>query len=1004
MPRVTLARYLRLSLFTVLVFSALCFDLAWAGASETADEADLDFQLGTERYDAGDTKAALEYFLASNRLAPNKNVLFDIARCYEQLKLLPDAYRYYSASRDAETSEAARRRVEESLDRLKPRVALLTIETNPPGATIYLDRTDLGSRGVTPRTLALPEGTHTVLVELPDFELAQSEKLELTLGEEKHTTIQLKPILGRIKLVGTKQAKVRLDSEPAPRCAIPCTVEAQVGKHVVSVSQEGFRTVELPVEVVAHEVVPVRANLEPLSGSAVVSADVRDALISVDGQPRAFTPAVVTLPVGKHEIVISPSGYRPLRRTVLIETDKSTPVTFEMSGQEEVLGASRAAEAVEDAPASVTIISRQELRAMAYPTIAEAIRGVRGIYLSNDDTYISTGVRGFSRPGDYGNRILVLLDGHPTNDDWVGSSYVGFDARVDIDDVERIEVIRGAGSVVYGNGAFFGVINLVTRSREQPSHAEVAVSTALTAGRARATAVWHPTPDAGLWVSVAGAKSPGIDRYYPEYVSTPAMDGSPSITDYRGNPATGVVHGADGFDAATVGGRAWYRALSAEWFLTSHDKHSPSAQYFTLFGDPSATNTDTRSFVDLQFEPTWEQFESLTRVHFDQYHYSNNLPYTPNAVDPTSFGTENDRYTGLWGGVEQRLVFKLWPGVKLTAGADLTQHFKTHQYNVDDRARPGYTGADAGPILDTNNPYDNIAGYASIDAVISAWLRVSAGARIDYFDNLKFDAGAALSPRLAVIIKPYARGNLKLMAGKAFRAPSQLERYYASDTQIASSGISPEQVLSAEAEFTHRFSSAVSGLITGYSNYVTKLIELESTAADVNQEQNSRAPVLVLGAETEIRHEWQQGWMLSASASVQKARYLNDSNLRQVPNSPLLLGALKASMPLIGRTLNLANRLSIEGPRYDNAFRNTDVACDPAGMTAVACPAQGTTETGVVWDIVLTGAIERFDASYALGLYNAMDWSYDTVPSTEYAQRTILQRPRSVLASVSLKF
>jgi outer membrane receptor protein involved in Fe transport len=248
---------------------------------------------------------------------------------------------------------------------------------------------------------------------------------------------------------------------------------------------------------------------------------------------------------------------------------------------------------------------------------------------------------------------------------------------------------------------------------------------------------------------------------------------------------------------------------------------------------------------------------------------------------------------------------------------------------------------------------------------------------------------------------------LKLMAGKAFRSPSQLERYYASQTQISSSGVTPEQVYSAEAEFTHRFSNVVSGLITGYTNYVTDLIELGTTSykgSDVNQEQNSTSPVLVLGAETELRHEWQQGWMLSASMSVQKARYLNDSNRREVPNSPLLLGAVKAMMPLLGRTLNLASRLSIEGPRYDNSIRNTDIACDPAGMTAAACPAQGTTKTGAVWDVVLTGAIERFDASYALGIYNLMDWSYDTVPSTEYAQRTITQRPRSALASLSLKF
>ena len=387
--------------------------------------------------------------------------------------------------------------------------------------------------------------------------------------------------------------------------------------------------------------------------------------------------------------------------------------------------------------------------------------------------------------------------------------------------------------------------------------------------------------------------------------------------------------------------------------------------------------------------------------------YLCNLPYTANTVDPASFGSENDSFSGLWGGVEQRFVLRPSTNVKLTAGADFTRHFRTHQFNIDDRARPGYSGADAGPILDTNNPYSNFAGYAQLDAILSTGVRFSAGTRLDYFTNLNFEVGSALSPRLALIIKPYARGNLKLTGGKAFRSPSQLERFYSSQTQIASYDVRPEQVLSAEAEFTHRFSSAVSGLITGYTNYVTDLIELGTTASqgmDVNQETNSKAPVLVLGAETELRHEWQQGWMLSASASVQKARYLNDSNLRNVPNSPLVLGAVKAMMPLIGQTLNLATRLSIEGPRFDNALRRTDIACDPAGLTASACPAQGTTQTGAIWDIVFTGAIKRFDANYALGLYNAMDWTYDTVPSTEYAQRTIRQRPRSVLASLSLKF
>ncbi|MGC4089400.1 MAG: TonB-dependent receptor [Polyangiaceae bacterium] len=1006
MSRVRTARW-RLALVTLMWVGWSWVSSSPALASETADEADVEFQLGADRYDAGDFREALRHFLASNRLAPNKNVLFDIGRCYEQLKLLPEAFRYYSQSLEAEPNEAGKRRIEESMARLKPKVARLTVESDPPGAVIYLDRKDLGSRGVTPRTLALPEGEHVVLLEMPDFQGARSEKVVLKLGEEVKTTVKLVAILGGVEVRGTKDAVVHVDTEASKAaCNVPCIAQVRPGKHTLIFSKEGFRSQEASVDVVPNATQRVRANLEPLSGSVVVNADVREALVSIDGQPRAFTPAVVSLPVGQHEVLVSQAGFRPLKRTVLIETDRSTKVEFELSGQEEVLGASRAAEAVEDAPASVTIISREELRAMGYPTIAEAIRGVRGIYLSYDDTYHSPGFRGFARPGDYGNRILVLVDGHPTNDNWIWSSYIGFDGRTDIDDVERIEVIRGAGSVVYGTGAFFGVINLVTRSKEQPTHGEVAVSAAQGAGRARATLVWHPTRDAGAWLSVAGAQAAGIDRFYPEYVSTPGADG-PSITDYRGNPATGLVRNADRMRAGTISGHAWYKALSARWMLHNHKKHSPSSQYETNFGDPNTTNDDTRGFIDVEFEPTWEHVESLTRVHFDTYHYSNNLPYFTNDIDPTSYGVENDEYTGVWGGIEERLTIKPTAGLKIVAGADFTQHFTTRQYNVDDRARPGYTGADAGPIIDSNNPFKNIAGYALLDAVISPRIRVSAGARIDYFDQINFDAAAALSPRVALIVKPYEKGNLKIMAGKAFRVPSVYERFYTSATQIQPTSIKPEQVLSTEAEFTHRFSNAVSGVVAAYGNYVTNLIQLGTVSymdSTVNQYGNSDAPVLVLGGEGELRHEWRQGFALSGSVSVQKARYLNDDNLRQVPNSPLVLGAAKAVVPIVGRALMLASRLSIEGPRYDNQYRKTDVACDEAGLTAVACPRQGTTDAGVVLDLVFSGTVNRYNASYSLGVYNAFDWQYDTVPSTEYLQRTIRQRPRSLLASLGFKF
>src|SRR5262249_33698899 len=142
----------------------------------------------------------------------------------------------------------------------------------------------------------------------------------------------------------------------------------------------------------------------------------------------------------------------------------------------EVEAASRVTESVEEAPGSVSIIPNVELRAMAYPTVAEALRGTRGVFVSDDRGYVSLGFRGFGRPGDYGNRVLVLLDGQPMNDNWLWSSYVGYDLRTDLDDVERIEVVRGPGSVVYGTGAFSGVVNLVSRYKETKTGGEVGAS------------------------------------------------------------------------------------------------------------------------------------------------------------------------------------------------------------------------------------------------------------------------------------------------------------------------------------------------------------------------------------------------------------------------------------------------------------------------------------------------------------------------------------------------
>ena len=86
-----------------------------------------------------------------------------------------------------------------------------------------------------------------------------------------------------------------------------------------------------------------------------------------------------------------------------------------------------------------------------------------GIHVTDDRTYQYVGVRGFGRSGDYNSRVLILLDGHRLNEDVYDSAFVGYASPVDLSVVERVEVVKGPSSSLYGTSAFSAVVNVVTR-------------------------------------------------------------------------------------------------------------------------------------------------------------------------------------------------------------------------------------------------------------------------------------------------------------------------------------------------------------------------------------------------------------------------------------------------------------------------------------------------------------------------------------------------------------
>ncbi len=113
---------------------------------------------------------------------------------------------------------------------------------------------------------------------------------------------------------------------------------------------------------------------------------------------------------------------------------------------EVVVAASKSEQKATEAPASISIITSQEIRAQGYRTMDDLLRSVRDFYITDDRQYTLIGIRGFGSLGGYNDRILMLVDGHRINDGVPDSFLTGQSDMVDMDMIDRVEIIRGPAS------------------------------------------------------------------------------------------------------------------------------------------------------------------------------------------------------------------------------------------------------------------------------------------------------------------------------------------------------------------------------------------------------------------------------------------------------------------------------------------------------------------------------------------------------------------------------
>ncbi len=970
-------------------------------ADGVADEADLQFTVGADAYSKGDFTGALQHFLASNRLVPNRNVMFNIARAYEQLNRFPDAYRYYvDAGRGEAVDAKLKNDVAGALGRIGPRVAVVAVETVPTGATVFLDRRDLGSVGTSPAQLGLKAGTYTILVELAGYEPQKVEKVAGTIGETKSLKLELVRITGKAELSGPPGTAVRIDDERGEiACSLPCTLDLAPGPHIAYFERSGFTVAPQTFTIEPRKSIQANASSVAVVGSLLVSADESNALIEIDGKAFGFTPAVIpNVPIGKRTVRVSLRGYQPIERVIEIRTNTQTDLRdLRMTPERSISAASRQNENIDDAPASITVISSQELEAFGYPTILEALRGVRGFAVNFDSIYGSASVRGLGQANDFSNRLLVLSDGAVLNENILYQPFIHYDGRVDLGDVERIEIVRGPSSVLYGTGAVSGVVNLVMKGRDEPEsiHGQVS-SYDNSTSRARVGFVERFNKYSGVWASAAGANSQGRD--------VPLLFDAGS-----GEVTSNVTSAFDKFHAYTLTSKAWYRDLTLQVFGTSRENSIPTGNYSSRFNDSRNYGNDGRFLAELKLDRALSsKVNLLLRAHYNYAYY--HLDYQYDADVPGETYNYEETYRSAWQGAEARLTFTLAKGLTLAIGADAVVHTKVQMRagNIED----GMLVA----ALDVQSPYQVVAGSALLGYKPSKRLSFQAGVRFDYW-NLKGNQNAlpgedngattfpALAPRFAVIYKPDDANIVKLMAGSAFRAPSAYEYFYndGGTTQVTSStcgaSLSPENVYSLEAEATHRFNPDWVGLVSAHGTLARDVIETvpvgdacaasSGAAPDAIYYRNATVDQRMLGVDFEARRELRAGIMASAQYGYLLGRYVSSPTSdpsqpqsRVLPNAPAQYAGFKVMVPIVQNALGVALRGALEDRR------RIDISVTDRS------------ERAFVADAVVSGLVARYQVRYSVGVYNLLNWRY-SLPAQPYASSLMPQNGRSFMFSLT---
>lgn len=494
-----------------------------------------------------------------------------------------------------------------------------------------------------------------------------------------------------------------------------------------------------------------------------------------------------------------------------------------------VVTGSRTPTTTRNIPMTVSVVSRETLtanqRANILPTLTEQVPGLFVTQRAMMGYGVSNGaagginMRGISAGS---GQLLVLIDGHPQYNGIYGHSIAdAYQTMI----VERVEVLRGPASVLYGSNAMGGVINIVTRDMKEDGSKT------------------HINLGAGSW----GTFQSEVSNRYRNGKFSSTVAAQYSRTDNH-RPRMGFEqyggYAKLGYDIS----EHWNAFADVD--ITHFNSSYPGTENAPMY---EADQWITRGVATLAVENHYGKSSGRLSVYNNWGRHKINDGYAESESPKNRLFRSKDALTG----VSWYQNAELWKGSLVTVGFDY-QHIYGNAW---------YTSRETGEILETENKQsgkanmNEIAGYVDIRQNFTSWLTLDAGIR---YDNHSV-SGDEWVPQAGLVLRPMQTGELKFMFGKGFRNPTMREMYL---YPPSNEELLPERLLNYELSWKQR-------LLNGRFNYGVNLfiINGDNMIQTINRKNINTGEIKNRGAEVEVTWRASRHWSFNTNHSVLHMKY-----------------------------------------------------------------------------------------------------------------------------------